>query len=274
MPSSHDPFLTDAPTRTALVLGGGGSAGNAWLIGILAGLADGGLDVTDADLTVGTSAGATAAAQVSAASPEQLYADILSSVFPARPAGGAPTGAQRPGGRSLTANHLDRMRATIAASDGIADLRRRMGRELDTEDAVRITAQWRETVAARLPGAQWPERRLILTAVDAATGEPVLFDRASGVSIVDAVAASTAGGFAYGIGDGRYIDGGYRSNADNADLASGCARILILSPLGGRSFHPGEWRTSRPRSTRSVPRGASSRRSSRMPRRSMPSATT
>ena len=51
-------------TDRALVLGGGGSAGNAWLLGVLAGLADGGLDVTDADLVVGTSAGATAAGRV------------------------------------------------------------------------------------------------------------------------------------------------------------------------------------------------------------------
>lgn len=34
----------------ALVLGGGGSTGNAWLIGVIAGLFDAGLDVTTADL--------------------------------------------------------------------------------------------------------------------------------------------------------------------------------------------------------------------------------
>ena len=48
----------------ALVLGGGGSTGNAWLIGDVAGLFEGGLDVTTADLTIGTSAGAPAAAQL------------------------------------------------------------------------------------------------------------------------------------------------------------------------------------------------------------------
>ena len=46
--------------NVALVLGGGGSAGNAWLIGIIAGLAEAGLDMTEAaDLVIGTSAGAT-----------------------------------------------------------------------------------------------------------------------------------------------------------------------------------------------------------------------
>ena len=53
-----------AAGQRALVLGGGGSAGNAWLIGVIAGLFDAGLDVTEADLIIGTSAGSTAAAQI------------------------------------------------------------------------------------------------------------------------------------------------------------------------------------------------------------------
>jgi NTE family protein len=69
-----------------------------------------------------------------------------------------------------------------------------------------------------------------------------VFDRHSGVDLVDAVAASTAGGPPYCIGDHRYIDGGYRS-IENADLAAGYRRVLVLSPLGGRSRHPREWGT-------------------------------
>jgi NTE family protein len=84
---------------------------------------------------------------------------------------------------------------------------------------------------------------MLITAVDALTGEPVVFDRHSGVDLVDAVAASTANGFGvppYRIGDNRYIDGGYRRN-ENADLAAGYGRVLVLSPFGGRSRHPLEW---------------------------------
>jgi NTE family protein len=81
---------------------------------------------------------------------------------------------------------------------------------------------------------------VLITAVDAHTGEPVVFDRHSGVDLVDAVAASCASGPPYGIGDSRYIDGGYRRN-ENADLAGGYARVLVLSPFGGRSRHPLEW---------------------------------
>jgi NTE family protein len=105
-------------------------------------------------------------------------------------------------------------------------------------------AKWRAIVAPRLPSQSWPEQATLITAVDARTGEPMVFDRHSGVELVDAVAASTSGGgFPYSIGGGSYIDGGYRSNADNADLAAGYERVLVLSPLGGRSLFPREWGT-------------------------------
>jgi predicted acylesterase/phospholipase RssA len=48
----------------ALIIGSGGASGNAWAIGVVAGLFDAQLDVTEADLIVGTSAGSTAAAQI------------------------------------------------------------------------------------------------------------------------------------------------------------------------------------------------------------------
>jgi NTE family protein len=70
-----------------------------------------------------------------------------------------------------------------------------------------------------------------------------VFDRHSGVDLADTVAASCANGFGvppYGIGDSRYIDGGYRSG-ENADLAAGYGRVLVLSPLGGRTRTPLGW---------------------------------
>ncbi|KQR12119.1 patatin-like phospholipase family protein [Cellulomonas sp. Leaf334] len=222
----------DSPRR-ALVLGGGGSTGNAWLIGIVAGLFDTGLDVTTADLTIGTSAGATAAAQLAAAAPPELLAAALAAVPP-----------QRSGPGRAVSDHLERFRAIIASSEDAADLRRRMGAAALARQDGSWQAQWRTTVAARLPGARWPDRTVLITAVDAQTGDPVVFDRHSGVDLVDAVAASTAGGgSAYTIGGRGYIDGGYRANAENADLAAGYARVLVLSPLGGRSLYPAEWGT-------------------------------
>ena len=223
----------------ALVLGGGGGAGNAWLIGVVAGLFDAGLDVTHADLIIGTSAGSTAAAQITGASPSRLLAEILSAVPPqqAASAGGGRTPTRPP------SDHMERTNAIITGAEDAADMRRKMGaalRDANAASAGSRQTQWRSTVGARLPSKQWPEQRMLITAVDADSGEPAVFDSDSGVDLVDAVAASTAGGFAYAIGDKQYIDGGYRADV-NADLAVGCGRVLIIPPLGAKTRKPTEW---------------------------------
>lgn len=222
--------------RRALVLGGGGSSGNAWLLGVVAGLAAAGPDVTTADLIVGTSAGSTAAAMITSATPAELYDATISAVVPATPPVNRISGA--------VSDQLSRTQRIIDSSDGISEMRRRMGAaaiELDNAEGGVGSARWRGVVERRLPSQEWPEQRILLTAVDAHTGEPVAFDRDSGVDLADAVAASCAGGPAYRIGDRQYIDGGYRANADNADLAAGCGRVLVLSPFGGATRVPLNW---------------------------------
>ena len=233
------------PGGRALVVGGGGSAGNAWAIGVVAGLFDAGLDVTEADLIIGTSAGSTAAVQITSASPIELLAAIVSAApRPPRAGSAGSDGARAPIGPA--ADHMERTSRIIESAQDAADMRRRMGAaalESDASGDGSRQTQWRATVAARLPSGQWPEQKLLITAVDARTGEPVVFDRDSGVDLADAVAASTSNGFGvppYDIGGDRYIDGGYRRN-ENADLAAGYGRVLVLSPLGGRTRHPLEW---------------------------------
>jgi NTE family protein len=222
----------------ALVLGGGGAAGNAWEMGVIAGLANAGLDMTEiADLVVGTSAGATAAAQVRSGIPAaELLASVLSPPI-------QPVGQNREQPPSLPmATVFERMRAIGAAATSAADLQRAMGAfGLESDSILGPGAgQRRAMVAARLPRPEWPDRPMIVTAVDAHTGELAAFDRDSGVDLVDAVTASTAlPGLVptVSINGARYIDGGVRS-PDNADLASGYANVVVLSPLGGRSQPP------------------------------------
>jgi NTE family protein len=224
----------------ALVLGGGGAAGNAWEIGVIAGLAEAGLDMTEAaDLVIGTSAGATAAAQVRSGIPAaELLASVLSP--PVRPVG---QDRERPPSLPM-ATVFERMRAIGAAATSAADLRRAMGAfGLESDSTLEPGAgQRRAMVAARLPRPEWPDRPMIVVAVNAHTGELVAFDRDSGVDLVDAVTASTAlPGLVptQSINGTRYIDGGVRS-PDNADLASGYANVVVLSPLGARSGTPPE----------------------------------
>src|SRR4249919_2933107 len=128
--SDQDQLQVDATRRVraagerASVLGGGGSAGNAWSIGVIAGLFDAGLDVTEADLIIGTSAGSTAAAQITGATPTQLLAAILAAAPQQRT---GPVGSDR--GRvpiRPVADHMERISKIIASAEDAADMRRRM----------------------------------------------------------------------------------------------------------------------------------------------------
>src|SRR4051812_14666446 len=198
--SDQDQPQVDATRRApaagerALVLGGGGSTGNAGVIGGVAGLFAARIDVTEADLTLGTSAGSTAAAQLTSAPPTELLAAILAAAPQQRTGPVKPDGGRVPIGP--VADHMKRTNAIIAAAEDAADMRRRMGAaalEIDAASDGPGQTRWRATVAARLPSQRWPEQAVLITVVDAHTGEPVVFDRHSGVDLVDAVAASTAG---------------------------------------------------------------------------------
>src|SRR4029077_1898373 len=93
-------------------------------------------------------------------------------------------------------------------------------------------AERRSVIAQRLPSHDWPQRRLFIPVVDAETGAVVVFTMDSGVSLVDAVAASCAVPLVWPpmtIGSHRYIHGGVRSGA-HIDLAAGCERVVVIAP--------------------------------------------
>ncbi|WP_329053130.1 patatin-like phospholipase family protein [Amycolatopsis sp. NBC_01488] len=208
----------------ALVLGGGGVAGIAWTTGLLVGLAEHGQDLTGADLLVGTSAGAAVAAQVSSGLP-------LAELF-ARQADPARQAPEIPAVIDFEKFAAD-FGGAVTGSASPAEVRRAVGRLALAAETV-SEADRRAVIEARLPVHDWPEQRLVIVAVDAETGEPRRFDRTSGVSLVDAVAASCAvPGIwpAVTIDGRRYVDGGVRSG-ENADYATGHTRVAVVSPMG------------------------------------------
>ena len=202
----------------AFVLAGGGATGIAWEAGIILGLRDGGIDVRDADTMIGTSAGSMVAAHLRIGTDEgNAFARIRE---------GAPLGDY---GRLGAADATRYLRAQLHPDP-------RRGRSLVGQAALsaRTTTEeeWLAAIGLGLIGKPWPERRLLVTAVDAASGTSVVFDSRSGVPLERAVAASCAvpGVFpAVEIAGRRYVDGGLRSIA-NADLAAGHRRVLALAP--------------------------------------------
>jgi NTE family protein len=206
----------------ALVLGGGGITGIAWELGVLAGLAEAGVRLADADLVVGTSAGSVVGAQVLSGTPvDELYATQL------RPATGEIAA-------SLGAGGLARWVLASLSSRDEAKVRARMGRMALRARTAATPAQRRAVIAARLPSSDWPTgARLLVTAVEASTGEFRAFDADSGVDLVDAVAASCAVPLVWPpipIQGRAYVDGGVRSPA-NADLATRAGQVVVLAPI-------------------------------------------
>lgn|SRR5487761_2410096 len=203
----------------ALVLGGGGVTGVAWETGLLLGLAEAGVNLSMADVFVGTSAGSVVAAQVtSGASLDQLYA--------AQVAAASGEIATRMSGAALV-----RFMVAMAWPGDPQRARARLGHAAMRAKTI-PEVERRAVIASRLPKNDWPQQRLLITSVNAATGAAVVFDRDSGVSLIDAVAASCAVPLVWPpvtINGHRYIDGGVRSVA-NVDLVKGCDRVVVLAP--------------------------------------------
>jgi NTE family protein len=210
---------------TALVLGGGGVAGIAWELGVLDALVNAGVDLRAADRIIGTSAGAAVGAQLRTG--ESLESLCARQLVPASQSA-----------ELQVESSLDSLMEQFAACfDGAPDeieVRRRLGGVALGAPTVDESARL-AVIESRLSSHEWSENELLITAVDALTGEFNVFDRHSGVSLVSAVAASCAVPGIWPpvtIGDSRFIDGGVRSGT-NADLAKGCDIVVIVAPFAG-----------------------------------------
>jgi NTE family protein len=203
---------------SALVLAGGGEVAMAWESGILTGLRRQGIDLGDADAIVGTSAGAVVGtALASGHDPGKTL----------RPPTTSP--AERP-------TDLDALMAAIAPtfdeSLDPTEARRLVGQHALAADA-RGEQALIDLFVARLPTLDWPTQRLLITAVDATTGEFVVWDRDSKVPFLRAIAASYAVPSVtvpIEVNGRRYMDGGMRSTT-NADLAGAATAVVVLHPL-------------------------------------------
>jgi len=207
-------------TGRALVLGSGGITGVAWEVGLLAGLAAGGLDLAGADLVVGTSAGALAGAMVTSGTGlAELYQAQIN-----------------PDGVDVIAGMSRKLIMRYALAWGLPGTptraRIRMGRlALASPDLPE--AERSAVIGAWLPSHDWPASKLLITAVDVTSGKFTAFGAASGATLIEAVSASSAVPGVWPpvwINGRQWMDGGMRSAA-NADLAAGCERIVVLAPI-------------------------------------------
>ncbi len=196
----------------AVVLSGGGERVVAWQVGILAGLADGALDLRRATIAIGTSAGALVAARLAAGIDPRADARAITP----RPSlgGAAAFDALADAWRAAGATTTQRRRAF-----GQVALERSPG----GEDA------FVASVERRLPDPAWPPA-LRVVAIDAQSGERVVFDRDAGVAPARAIAASRAIPALFPpvtVGGRPFIDGALGS-ATNADALAGADASLVF----------------------------------------------
>jgi NTE family protein len=224
----------------ALVLGGGGPVGIAWEVGLIAGLAEGGVDLAAADYIVGTSAGSFVGSQLAMGKAAgDMAAAILAEANRPRPA--PPPGPGGPAGAAGAPNLallFQKMQEAASCERDPEAVRREIGafalgaQTVDEEIFIRGFGR----SLAEAQADVWPERNYACTAVDAETGEFVVWNAESKVGLARAVASSCSvpGVFPpITIKGRRYIDGGMRS-ATNADLAKGHEKVVILAlRLGG-----------------------------------------
>lgn len=209
----------------ALVLGGGGIVGIAWEIGVLRGLRDGGAHVAGADLTVGTSAGSVVGTQLAARrNLDDLYAAQL------LPSDGEIEGR-------MQEIDLAAMQAIFLkwgfAQEMTQDLRAEIG-GMALRAKTAPEAEWVAAITHALGVEEWPDAKLVVTAVDAESGAFQTWSPESGVPLALAVASSCAvpGLFPpVTITGRRYVDGGVRSGT-SVDLATGYDDVLVIAPIG------------------------------------------
>ena len=212
----------------ALVLGGGGPVGIAWESGLIAGLAESGINLSDADFIVGTSAGSVVGAQIALGrTPAALVEPFTEKGEP----------APLPSEAMSTPPDLSQLIAKLMESYAGVRPNEEVCREIGAwalqtsvvnEEA--FVASFGNSLAG-LPEQRWPERRFACTAVDAVDGRFVTWDNDSGVPLVRAIASSCAvPGIAspISINGRRYMDGGMRSTT-NADLAKGYDVVVVVS---------------------------------------------
>jgi NTE family protein len=219
------------PTR-ALVLGGGGPVGVAWEAGLAAGLEQGGVIIADADIIIGTSAGAIVGSQLALGrAASDLAAQQRSRAERERESSATnPPPDLRP--------LIEAMRRTGMRGRRSQEARAEIGAFALSAHTMSEEEWFADFGSVGVLGAEaWPERPFVCTAIDAADGAFVTWGADSRVSLGRAVASSSAVPGLYPpvtIDGRRYMDGGMRSMT-NADLARGYDTVLLVAITPGNA---------------------------------------
>lgn len=205
----------------ALVLGGGGITGIAWESGVLAALIENGMKISQIDKIFGTSAGAFVGAVLSNNQDMKSYYHYLNE-------------NKDPNEQTKLKKEVYEMwrQAYIQGGNNQESIGRLLGEMIDQVQPVISMKERKKAIAKRLNDSKWTSQ-LVITAINARTGQLETINQQIGMDLIDSVAASEAvpGLWPHVTMTGKdYIDGGMVSST-NACLAKDFKQILIIAPL-------------------------------------------
>lgn len=202
--------------------------GIGWESGIVSGLMEGGVDLSQGDLIIGTSAGSFVGANLAMG---RNIAELAQNFITEQqgPVPAAQPAAQPPDLSIL----IGKLQEAVSGVRPAEEVRAEIGawaltaKTIREQDFIASFGGW----LSGLSENAWPERPFACTAVDATDGSFVVWNQEAGIGLARAVASSCSvpGIFPpITIRGRRYIDGGMRS-ATNADVAKGHDAVLVIA---------------------------------------------
>lgn len=236
----NDGLVHPAPFRNAfaqgkergLALGGGGTPLIAWYVGYFNALKKSGVDLSNADVVVGTSAGSLFGAMLTSGHLWRLTDEMdLFSDFPKLLAEMMPA-------VQFNASQIRAQRAELSVRDASLSSIQSIGKAAMASSNPDGIANHYKVTKKLLTSSSWPSNGMFTTAIDCYTGQRVVVSKASNVPINVACAASSSAPGQVGptfVKDRLCMDGGMSQSSTHSDVISGVRRAIVISLGDGTS---------------------------------------
>lgn len=229
--AEHGPIGQGA--SRAVAFGGGGEWFIAWMLGYANGLLAEGVDLGEADVTIGTSAGAMVGAAIKSGRLQEFTQAI-------QELGANPEMANKELNISLGAASQVRARTIMGQTDVITSAtlqeigRAAMASHNAPDD------KYIASIDGLLGITAWPVGHYT-TSTDCYTGESVIVGETSGLSLAQAAAASSSLPGVNGptwLDDRLCMDGGVSLSSTHADVLTGAKSVLIIGMFDFKANPP------------------------------------
>lgn len=221
-----------AGKERGLVLGGGGAYLASWMVGYFTALKSKGVDVAQADIAVGTSAGSVVGAALMGGRLWRLRSELdILGEFPKLFALLIPTMAPNPS--QVRARHI-----ANTASQASPDVIQSIGRAAMAARNPAGPSDYFTTVRRLIGEEKWPSPKLHTTAIDCYTGQRVIVSQSANIPINEACAASSSLPGSMGptwLKERLCMDGGICQTSTHSDVVAGVKKALIVSLTDGSS---------------------------------------